>query len=377
MAAPRFGFLPPDPEHSRRTVGLALWCVGVILGGALLQLLFLLAPLAGPNPDRHFEAMLTGAALAFPAVVVYLTVPRLLDRYDPEPGWALLLVFVWGATAACGFSATINSLVHQSMGETAATVLSAPIVEEFFKAQALFAMRYFWKREFDGVVDGIIYATFVALGFAAVENVVYYTGAGVRSGGDVTVTFVMRGILTPWAHPLFTAMTGIGFGLARESERAWLRVTAPLLGYAAAVLLHMIWNGSAVISGEIGVPLPLLLLPLWLLFVLAFLIMVASLVRRRGVIIRKYLEDEVALRNLTVGEVFLVGSAFGLLRVGFGPQGDLRREFVRAAARLALSKWHADRAMRGNTRTVSWDFIVPLRERLKELRARLGGVALA
>lgn len=377
MAAPRFGFLPPDPEHSRRTLGLVLWCLGVIIGGALLQALFLVAPLAGAHADRHFEAIVTGGALAFPAVVVYLTVPRLLDRYDPEPGWALLLVFVWGATAACGFSATINSAVHASLGATAASVLSAPIVEEFFKALALFAMRFFWKREFDGVVDGIIYATFVALGFAAVENVVYYTGAGMRADGDVTVTFVMRGILTPWAHPLFTSMTGIGFGLARESERRWVRVTAPFVGYFGAVLLHMIWNGSAALSAEVGVPLPLLLLPLWLLFVLAFLIMVAMLVRRRGALIRKYLEDEVALRNLTVGEVFLVGSAFGLLRVGFGANGALKREFVRAAARLALSKWHADRAMRGQIRTVSWDFIVPLRERLKELRARLGGGALA
>ncbi len=177
MAAPRFGFLPPDPEHSRRTLGLVLWCLGVIVGGALLQALFLVAPLLGAQAERHFEAIVTGGALAFPAVVVYLTVPRLLDRYDPEPGWALLLVFVWGATAACGFSATINSAVHASLGANAASVLSAPFVEEFFKALALFAMRFFWKREFDGVVDGIIYATFVALGFAAVENVVYYAPA--------------------------------------------------------------------------------------------------------------------------------------------------------------------------------------------------------
>lgn len=373
MSAPRFGFLPPDPEHSRRTVGLVLWCLGVVIGGALLQALFLVAPLAGQHPDRHFEAMVTGATLAFPAVLVYLTVPRLLDRYDPEPGWALLLVFVWGATAACGFSATINSAVHASLGETVATVLSAPIVEEFFKALALFAMWFFWRREFDGVVDGIIYATFVALGFAAVENVVYYTGAGVRPGGDLTVTFVMRGILTPWAHPLFTSMTGIGFGLARESERGWVRAIAPFAGYLGAVALHMIWNGSAAISGELGVPLPLLLLPLWLLFVLAFLVMVAVLVGRRGRLIRKYLEDEVAIGNLSAAEVQTIGSAFGLLRVTLRAQGKIRAEFVRAAARLALSKWHSDRAMRGQQRTVSWDFIVPLRGRLRELRARLGG----
>lgn len=377
MAAPRFGFLPPDPEHSRRTVGLALWALGVIAGGALLQAIFLLAPLGGAHPDQHFLAMLTGASLAFPAVAVYLTVPRLLDRYDPEPGWALALVFVWGAVAACGFSATVNSAVHAAAGDDVAAVVSAPLVEEFFKALALFAMWFFWRREFDGVVDGIIYATFTALGFAAVENVVYYTRAGVRSGDELTAVFVMRGVLSPWAHPLFTAMTGIGFGLARESERRWVRFLAPFGGYAGAVFLHAVWNGSAVLSRELGVPLPLLLLPLWLLFVVAFLAMVASLVARRGRIIRQHLEDEVLFGTLTAGEVRLVGSAFGLLRVGFGANGDVKRELVRAAARLALSKWHAGRAMRGQHRTVSWDFIGPLRERIRELRARLGGGALA
>ena len=377
MAAPRVGFLPPDPEHSRRTLGLILWVLGVIVGGALLQALFLLAPLAGEHPERHFEAMVTGASLAFPAVVVYLTVPRLLDRYDPEPAWALLLVFVWGAVAACGFSATINSAVHAAAGDDVASVLSAPFVEEFFKALALFAMWFFWRREFDGVVDGIIYATFVALGFAAIENVVYYTRAGVRSDDELTAVFVMRGVLSPWAHPLFTAMTGIGFGLARESERRWVRALGPLLGYGGAVILHMVWNGSAVLSREVGVPLPLLLLPLWLLFVLAFLVMVMVLVGRRGRIIREHLQDEVLYGTLSPGEVQLVGSAFGLWRVGFGAQGALKRELVRAAARLALSKWHAGRAMRGQTRTVSWDFIGPLRERIRELRGRLGGAPIA
>ena len=373
MAAPRFGFLPPDPEHSRRTLGLVLWCLGVIVGGALLQALFLVAPLAGAHADRHFEAIVTGAALAFPAVVVYLTVPRLLDRYDPEPGWALLLVFVWGATAACGFSATINSAVHASMGEVAASVLSAPFVEEFFKALALFAMRYFWKREFDGVVDGIIYATFVALGFAAVENVVYYARAARQSGDALTGLFILRGLVTPWAHPLFTSMTGIGFGVSRESTRPLLRWGAPLLGYVAAVFLHFVWNGSSVFSTAVNVPLVVILLPLWFLFVVAFLVMVVVLVQRRGRIIRQYLEDELVLGTITREEFELTTSAFGIYRARRGPYGEVRQQLVRATARLALSKWHAGRAMKGAMRTVSFDFIAPLREQIRALRAQIPG----
>ena len=52
--------------------------------------------------------------------------------------------------------------------------ISAPFVEEAMKGLAVFGVFYFLRREFDGVVDGVIYATFAALGFAAVENIIYY-----------------------------------------------------------------------------------------------------------------------------------------------------------------------------------------------------------
>ena len=361
-----------DPERSRRMVGLVLFTLGTVLGGLLLHAVFLVPPLFGRDPIGAYTAMAYGAALAFPAVLVYMTVPRLLDRYDPEPTWALALVFTWGALGACGFSAPINSVVSAVAGEAVGAAVCAPLVEEFFKALSLFGMFYFWRREFDGVIDGIIYATFAALGFAAVENVVYYARAGTgHASVDLTSIFILRGVVTPWAHPLFTSMTGIGFGLSRESTGPWARWLYPLLGYAAAVLLHAIWNGAAVLSTALEVPLVLFLLPLWFLFVLAFLAMVFALVLRRGRIIREYLQDEVLIGTLSRDELALVGSAFGQFRARSGPQGRLRGELIATAARLALSKWHATRAMKGQMRTISFDFIAPLRERIHHLRAEL------
>lgn len=362
-----------DPERSRRMVGLVLFTLGTIVGGVLLQAVFLVPPLFGRDPVAAYTAMATGAALAFPAVLVYMTVPRLLDRYDPEPAWALSLVFVWGALGACGFSAPINSVVAAVTSEAVGAAVCAPLVEEFFKALALFGMFYFWRREFDGVIDGIIYATFTALGFAALENVVYYARAGAHSDADLTSVFILRGVVSPWAHPLFTSMTGIGFGLSRESTGAFGRWFAPLLGYAAAVVLHAVWNGAAVLSTAMQVPLVVLLLPLWFLFVAAFLAMVFALAMRRGRIIREYLQDEVLIGTITREELALVGSAFGQFRARTGPQGKVRGELIATAARLALSKWHATRAMKGQMRTISFDFIAPLRERIALLRAQLHG----
>ena len=118
--------------------------------------------------------------------------------------------------------------------------VSAPLVEEFFKGLAVFGMFFFVRREFDGVVDGIIYATFAALGFAAVENVMYYARAGLsevlsHQQGALTTTFLLARGASPWGHPLYTSMTGIGFGIARETKKPWLRWLAPSLGYMFAV----------------------------------------------------------------------------------------------------------------------------------------------
>lgn len=359
----------PDPERGRRTVGLVLYILGMTFGALLLVLVFLLpAVFGGPQVSL---AMLVGAILAFPAMCVYLLVPRLLDRYDPEPLYALVMALAWGAVAACGFSAMVNTIVGYVVSDTASAVVSAPLMEEATKGMLLLGFFYFLRREFDGVVDGIIYASFVAIGFAAVENVIYYANEG-DSVQDLRATFFMRGLLTPWLHPLFTAMTGIGVGLARESTSAWLRFLGPPLGYMMAVCLHALWNGSSVLLGSFGAPGFLILMAsivLWLIFVVAFLAMVFGLVLRRGRIIRAHLIDEVALGHLTQTELNLVASAFGGF-TAYLRKGSAGTDFVRAVARLALSKWHTGRAMKGKTHTVSMEFIVPLRRRIRELRAQ-------
>lgn len=357
------------PAHDRtmRNIGLGLYLVGQLIGGALLVVLFG-ARIA--TEEGALAGMCIGAAFALPAGVVYLTVPRLLDRYDPEPWYALVGCFLWGAIAACGFSVLVNEIVGGAGGEAVAAVVSAPITEELWKGIGVAGVFFFLRREFDGVVDGIIYATFVALGFAMFENVIYYGKASQE--GQLGMTFLMRGILFPWGHPVYTAMIGVGFGVARETERSWVRWTAPFFGYLGAVMLHAVWNGTATIAGEFeeGAALFLCMLPVWFLFVLAFVVVIVLLVRRRGRIIRAHLTDEVALGHLAQWEVDLTCKAFGVFqaRMRWGRTGA---EFVRAAARLALSKWHAGRAHRQQMHTVSMDFIVPLRERIRQLRAEL------
>lgn len=367
-----------NADRARRSLGLVLFCIGITVGGGLLALSLLVPPLASSNPLEQYAAMSIGALLAFPAGLVYLTVPRLLDRYDPEPWYALVGCLAWGGIAACGFSVVINStlggLAEAIGGENAGlivgAVISAPLVEEFWKAIGVLGVFLFLRREFDGLVDGIMYATFTALGFATVENVVYYAEAARAGSGTLAGTFLVRGVLAPWGHPLYTSMFGLGIGIARETTTPLMRWLAPVLGYLGAVALHAAWNGSAVFAGFVGSGLFFITLPLWFLFVAGFLGLVVALVVRRGRIIRRFLEDEIHIGNMSAEEVKLVGSAFGLMRAR-SKYGRAGVDFVRAGARLALSKWHATRAMKSKTHTISASFIVPLRQRLAELRLQL------
>src|SRR5690606_34496391 len=95
------------------------------------------------------------------------------------------MAFLWGALAAAGFSGLINTVMGgigeavagKGGGDFVGAVISAPLVEESFKGMAVLGMFWFMRREFDGLVDGMIYGVFSALGFAMTENVLYYSNA--------------------------------------------------------------------------------------------------------------------------------------------------------------------------------------------------------
>ncbi len=369
----------PDADSRRRKVGFAIWALGIVIG-IVLNILFTLAEVfLSKSPGRMAEAMIMGALFAFPPLVVYITVPKILDRFDPEPWWCLAMAFMWGALVATGFAGMINTVVAivvtgshgKEAGELVSAAVSAPIAEESFKGMAIFGFFYFLRREFDGVVDGIIYAIFCALGFAAIENVSYYARAAIQGKNVLAGTFVLRGIFTPWLHPLFTSMTGIGFGLSRESTNKYVRALAPVGGFAIGVSLHAMWNFLPTALGEEMGAMFIIWLLVWLLFVAAFFAIIIALVVRKGRTIRDHLKDEVLLGSLTQQELDLVTSPFGRLTCTFSWRGAAGRDFIQAASKLALSKWHTARAMKGQKRTISADFIAPLRQQMRQHRAAM------
>ncbi len=382
--------MPGAPTTSKEKklawLGVSLWAIGCLIGSFFLFWMFVVTPAMTPYFGEIMFAQVIAAMFAIPACLVYMTVPWIVDRFDPEPWWALAMAFLWGALAAAGFSGFINTMMGalgyaiagKGGGDFFGAVISAPLVEEAFKGMAVLGMFWFMRREFDGVVDGMIYAVFAALGFAMTENVLYYSSAIAKGSiagtgaGEFTFQFVLRGILKPWGHPLYTAMIGLGVGLARESTKGWVKWAAPITGYFIGVFFHALWNFTAVLSGWTGVPLVFLLLVMYFIVLVLFMSMVIWLVAREGKTLRKNLEDEVLMGNMTKEDLDLICSPFGRLK-GRMRKGAKGHRMVMVGVRLGMAKWHAARAMKGQKQTVSIQSIVPLRQELMALRQELHG----
>jgi hypothetical protein len=102
-------------------------------------------------------------------------------------------------------------------------------------------------------------------------------------------TFVVRGVFSPFAHPFFTAFTGIGIGIAVSTRSRALQLFAPLVGYVLAVGAHALWNASLLINGGAGAVGTYLVL-----MVPAFLVLVGLAIwarRREGVLLAASLTD--------------------------------------------------------------------------------------
>ena len=198
-------------------------------------------------------ALLAYAAVTNPITIVLGAVPLLIvapvlvwmDRVEPEPWAARLHTLLWGAFVAGIISLLFNTVFATLTSETAAAVISAPFIEELTKAGALLWMVR--RREVDGIMDGLVYAGWAGLGFAVIEDVSYFYLADEQD--ILWETFVGRALLTPFAHPLFTAWTGLAVGLAVRNRRS---IMTAWWGLLFAMGSHAAWNGSLSVAEEEG-----------------------------------------------------------------------------------------------------------------------------
>ncbi len=296
-----YALTPPLPRPVRK-VGAPL--AAIIAMGTVAGLILILVTAVNP------AGAVLGFSLSTVAMALVLLCYLWLDRWEPEPPRLLIMAFLWGASVAVLVSVIFEEVVHtaiegpgQDPGFTTMAVV-APVVEEAAKGLFLVLMLTGRRRnELNTLTDCLVYAGFTAVGFAWLENI-FYIASGESLGASLA-TAVVRLVIGPFAHPLFTTMTGIGVYYALKKRSAAGKAGAILLGYLGAVVMHALWNGSAVLGSSTYLSVYVL----WMMPVFALAIVLAVKSRRReGQIIAAKLPGMISAGLLTPVEASWVAA---------------------------------------------------------------------
>jgi len=318
---------------------------GLVMAGGFLAVLclFLVVPFLLERTG------ITGFAIGFvaslvPLGTVLLTV-RFIDRWEPEPKPLLLFAFAWGAVVSIAVTMLIQPYFSLVAGPasgldytTFAVTVQAPVVEEFAKSLGLLLLVLFAPKHFNGPVDGVVFAFTIAAGFAFTENILYFGRAIAESsdpGTDLAVVFFLRGVLSPFAHAIFTGTTGLVMGLAAGRGNTGLSVLAFFAGLVPAMLLHSAWNsmGRDFLGRYVMVQVPI--------FLLAVLVIVLLRVAERR-LTRQRLTEYAAAGWFTAAEVNMLATAAGrrsaLRWARSTGRGVQMKALLDAATQLALTR---------------------------------------
>jgi RsiW-degrading membrane proteinase PrsW (M82 family) len=228
--------------------------------GAPIGVIILLGTITGLIVIGLTAANPVGTGIGFTLSSLAMTIVVLaylwLDRWEPEPPRLLILAFLWGASVAVVISTvlqlTLEAAINPGHPDTVSpwsVVLGAPLTEEAAKGLFLLVMMTGRRRnELNSLTDCLVYAGLVGAGFAWLEDILYIGGGG--SVSESLATAALRLIMGPFAHSLFTTMFGIGVYFALQQRSSAAKVLCVLLGYAGAVIMHGLWNGSSLLSVE-------------------------------------------------------------------------------------------------------------------------------
>ena len=352
MLAQPTAYSPPAPVAPAPSPGLPALPAGHRGGRVTLYVLFAVLGLLMLGLIAYFGLVLgtfasvVGLVLALVPLAIVFLVVRMIDRWEPEPKSLVFFAVAWGAIAAVGLTLLVDlglTLVLGYRGEVASAVIQAPIVEELWKGVGVFIVFLIARRSFNGPVDGVVYGALVGAGFAFTENIQYFAISLIEGGsGQLTVTFILRAIMSPFAHAMFTSLTGLAIGLAARRHASTGRVLgAGLVGLLGAIVLHALWNGSS--FANFFLLYFVLQVPLFVGFILG----IVALRREEARLTRARLGEYAAAGWFTPEEVVMLATPSGRktgLRWASQLRGDRRplmREFIKDATMLASVRQRA------------------------------------
>lgn len=328
-------------QASRTRSGL----VALTVAGAVLAFmsLFLVVPFLLSNTGAG--GFLIGFVASLIPLSVVLAAVHIIDRWEPEPKRLLFFAFTWGAAVSVAVTLLIQPffvIAFQFTDEpdlqTYMATVQAPIVEEFAKSLGLLILLLAARRQFDGPVDGVVFAFTIAGGFAFTENILYFGRAIAESASpasDFAQVFFLRGVMSPFAHAIFTGTTGLIMGFAARRWHTGASIGAFFVGLLPAMFLHNRWNsmGQGFLLDYILVQVPI------------FLLAVGGIIFLRVAenrLTRQRLMEYSAAGWFSPAEVQLLATRGGRRTVLAWAAGSGRKhqmkQFVRAATQLANTR---------------------------------------
>ena len=193
-----------------------------------------------------YYLLLFGIAI-LPVIILMVDIYH-QDKYQKEPIKTLAKAFI-GGMIAIALDILIVTGIQYLAGDSAITktvffsaFLEAGIPEEFSKF--LIFMLFIWRdKNFDEYFDGIVYATFIGLGFACVENIEYVFMFGFGTG-------VVRALLSVPGHFLFGVVMGYFLSMAKFHPEK--RGTYLISGLLLAMIAHGLFDWLLIVSSALG-----------------------------------------------------------------------------------------------------------------------------
>jgi len=327
-------------------------------------------------------SVLTVLAAVAPAVLYSLLV-WWLDRFEKEPWGLLAATFIWGAIPAIVVSLVAEFALGIPFagffGDAALELIQgsviAPVVEEAAKGLVILAVFLVFRREFDGVLDGIVYGALVGFGFAMTENGLYFLGALAEGGTAAWLSIVLvRTTVFGLNHGLFSGIVGMGFGYASIVDSAWKRWLAPVACLGAAIVVHAVHNLSASMATVMCWPILISLVNDWGGIMILLAMVLLSWDRERGWITQE-LGEEVRAATLSqcdydsaVSYQRRVAAQWRALTSGGLAEARRVRRFHQLATELAFAK----RRLRASPGDEKGESIVScLREEIQALESEV------
>jgi RsiW-degrading membrane proteinase PrsW (M82 family) len=341
--------LPPQPafqQPAKPRNALFGWAIAgfIVIGVFGLALIGYLLLALGPMllVAGGFLALLPLVAVAFGVLWI--------DRWEPEPRGLLVFGFLWGAIVSVAIALIVDIAaqytdyvlgISPDLQDVLGTVVQAPVVEEAAKGLGVLLIFLVARKYFDGPVDGIVYAATIAGGFAFTENILYFAQSMAEGGivsTNVALTFFVRGVMSPFAHAMFTSMTGLFIGWWGRKSIAG-GIGGFFVGLIPAMALHALWNGTSYLG----------LLGWFLLYIVVqvplfagAIVLVVQLRKREAKLTQDRLAEYAAAGWISPSEVATLGTGAGRKQAMTWAKstghGMLMKSYIRDATRLAFTR---------------------------------------